>query len=173
MRWWRACSSGLQLTPDEGEQLMCSRAGLQFRPRQVEGMGWWEPYETQQGQMQSPAPGRRSPCQQDRLGTGWLGISSVEKALRVMVGSKWDMGKEYAKAAKLASWILGCMNRGTTSRSRRRIIPLYLGCFRWHLDTVSNFESSITKKINKPESHQDGWGLEDLPYFQKNECSYP
>lgn len=53
--------------------------------------------------MQSPAPGRRSPCQQDGLGTDWLGISSVEKAPRVVVGSKWDMGKEYAKAAKLAS----------------------------------------------------------------------
>lgn len=170
MRWWRACSSGLQMTLNCGEQLIFSRAGLLFRPRQVEGMGWWEPYETRQGQMQSPVPGRKSPCQQDRLGTDWLGSSSVEKALGALVGSKWDVAEECAMSAKLASSILDFMNRTTTSRARKGVIPLYLACFRCHLDTVSNFGPSSTKKINKPEwvdGHQDGWGLKHLPYFQK------
>lgn len=80
--------------------------------------------------MQSPAPGRKSPCQQDRLGTDRLGSSSVEKALGVLVGSKWDVGEECAMAAKLASSILGWMNRSTTSRARKGVIPLYLACFR-------------------------------------------
>ena len=54
----------------------------------------------------------------------------MEKALGVLVGSKWDVGEEYAMAAKLTSSILGCMNRSTTSRAMKGIIPLYLTCFR-------------------------------------------
>lgn len=62
--------------------------------------------------MPSAAPGKDAPLQQPRLGgTGWgAALWGPDGQLR--------MGQPCALAARMASSLLGCTNRGTASRLR-------------------------------------------------------
>ncbi|CAM4700866.1 unnamed protein product, partial [Lepidochelys kempii] len=69
--------------------------------------------------------GWKNPMHRCRLGTEWLGSSSPEKDLGVIVDEKLDMSQQCALVAKKTNSILGCISRGIASRSRDVIIPLY------------------------------------------------
>ncbi|CAM5085413.1 unnamed protein product, partial [Eretmochelys imbricata] len=62
--------------------------------------------------------GRKNPMHRYRLGTEWLGSISAEKNLGVTVDKKLGMSQQCALVAKKANGILGCIRRGTASRSR-------------------------------------------------------
>jgi len=83
--------------------------------------------------------GINSPKQQYRLGTGWLGSRSAEKALGVWADSKLSMGQQPALAAKKANCVLGCISKSTASKSRDVIISLYLALVGPRLDYFTQF----------------------------------
>ncbi|GAB0182576.1 mitochondrial enolase superfamily member 1 [Grus japonensis] len=69
--------------------------------------------------------GKHDPGVQHRLGSTWLESSSVERHLGFLVDSKLNMSEQCAAAAKQANRMLGCINKGLTSRDDEVIIPLY------------------------------------------------
>jgi len=61
--------------------------------------------------------GKHNPGVQHRLGSAWLGSSSVERDLAVLVDNKLNMSEQCAAAvAKQATKMLGCINKGINSR---------------------------------------------------------
>ncbi|PKU40516.1 rna-directed dna polymerase from mobile element jockey-like [Limosa lapponica baueri] len=69
--------------------------------------------------------GKHNPGVQHRLGPTRLGSSSVERALGVLVDKKLDMSEQCVAASKKTSRMLGCINKGITSRDKEVIIPFY------------------------------------------------
>ncbi|GAB0196129.1 cAMP-dependent protein kinase inhibitor alpha [Grus japonensis] len=59
---------------------------------------------------------KHNPGVQHRLGSIWLGSSSTERDLGVLADNKLDMSEQRAAAAKKANRMLGCINKGITSR---------------------------------------------------------
>ncbi|CAM4503653.1 unnamed protein product [Lepidochelys olivacea] len=99
--------------------------------------------------------GRKNPMHRYRLGTKWLGSSSAEKDLGATVNEKLDMRQQCALVAKKASGILGCISRGTASRSRDVIVPLYSTLVRPHLEYWVQFWAPHYKKdVEKLENVQ-------------------
>ena len=88
--------------------------------------------------------GKHNPGVQHRLGSTWLGSSSVERDLG---DNKLNMSNQCAAATKEANRMLDCINKGITSRDKEVIIPLYSALVRPHLNTVFSFGSCYTKKM--------------------------
>jgi len=83
---------------------------------------------------------------QHRLGSTWLGTSSVARILGVLVDNKLDMSEQGAAAAKKVNRFLGCINKGVTRRDEEVIIPLYSALVRPHLEYCVQFWSPLCKK---------------------------
>ncbi|KFZ54324.1 hypothetical protein N321_07710, partial [Antrostomus carolinensis] len=91
--------------------------------------------------------GRGNPKYKYRLGDEWLGTSSEEKDLGVVVDQKLNMSWQYALATQKANnRILGCTKRSVSSRSREVILPLYSSLIRSHLEYCVQFWSPQHKK---------------------------
>ncbi|KAK4816157.1 hypothetical protein QYF61_011539 [Mycteria americana] len=86
-----------------------------------------------------------NPGVQQRLGSTHLGSSSEERDLGFLV-DKLNMSEQRAAAAKKANSVLGCINKGITSRDKEVIIPLYSALVRPHLEYCVQFWSPLCKK---------------------------
>ncbi|GAB0203278.1 mitochondrial enolase superfamily member 1 [Grus japonensis] len=82
---------------------------------------------------------------QHRLGSTWLESSSVERNLGVLVYNKLNMSEQCAAAAKKANRMLGCINKGITSRDEEVIVALCI-C-QGTPGTVFSFGLHYTKKM--------------------------
>ncbi|CAM4539507.1 unnamed protein product [Lepidochelys olivacea] len=117
--------------------------------------------------------GRMNPMHCYRLGTEWLGRSSVEKDLGVTVDEKLDMSRECALVAKKANGILECISRVIVSRSRDVIVPLFSTLVRLHLEYCVQFWAPHYKKdVEKLERVQQRAtkmirGLEHMSYEER------
>ncbi|KAK4826414.1 LOW QUALITY PROTEIN: hypothetical protein QYF61_008947, partial [Mycteria americana] len=96
--------------------------------------------------------GKHNPGVQHKLGSTWLGSKSGPG---VLVDNKLNMSEQCAAAAKKANRILGCINKGITSRDKEVIIPLYPVLVRPHLEYSVQFWSLLYKKdVDKLERVQ-------------------
>ena len=117
--------------------------------------------------------GKHNPGVRHRLGSTQLGSSSVERDLGVLVDKQLSMSEQRAAAAKEANRMLGCINKGITSRDKEVIIPLYIALVRPHLEYCVQFWSSLYKKdVDKLERVQRRAtkmikGLGSLPYEER------
>lgn len=90
----------------------------------------------EQGQMQSPAPESNDVLQQHRLKNDWLGSSSAQKDLGILVNSKLKIIQKHVLAARKVNTILSCINRRNTGfRSSKMIILLYPSVQFWATNT--------------------------------------
>ncbi|GAB0190171.1 mitochondrial enolase superfamily member 1 [Grus japonensis] len=85
--------------------------------------------------------GKHNPGVQHRLGSTCL--KSRERELGVLVDSKINMSEQCAAVAKKANRMLGCINKGITSRDKEVIILLYSVLVRPHLEYCVQY----TKKM--------------------------
>ncbi|PKU40415.1 rna-directed dna polymerase from mobile element jockey-like [Limosa lapponica baueri] len=80
-----------------------------------------------------------NPGVQHKLGSTQLGSSSVERDLGVLMGNKLNVSERCAAVvAKKANRMLGCINKGITSRDKV-IIPPYSALVRPHLEYCARF----------------------------------
>ncbi|KAK4818612.1 hypothetical protein QYF61_016583 [Mycteria americana] len=89
---------------------------------------------------------KHNPGEQYRLGSTWLGNSSVERDLGVLVDKQLNMSEQCAAAAKKAHRMLGCINMGITSRHKKSLFhsTQHLSGHTWN--TCAQFWSLLYKK---------------------------
>ncbi|PKU34839.1 hypothetical protein llap_14859 [Limosa lapponica baueri] len=110
---------------------------------------------------------------QHRLGSSRLGSSSVERNLGVLVDNKLNLSEQCAAVAKKSNRMLGCINKGITSRDKEVISPLYSALVRPHLEYCVQFWSLLYKKdLDRLEWVQRRAtkmikGLGSLPYEER------
>ena len=71
----------------------------------------------------------------------------MEKDLGVLVDHKLNMSEQRAAAAKQANRMLGCINKGITSRDKEVVIPLYSALVGPHLEYCVQFWSLLYKEM--------------------------
>ena len=80
-------------------------------------MGQQEPYEVQQRETQSPAPEVKQPHAPVRtVWADWLESCFAEKALGVLVDTKFTMTQKHGLVAKTANSLQGCIRQSIASR---------------------------------------------------------
>jgi len=72
--------------------------------------------------------------------------SSVERDLGLLVDNKLNISEQCAAVAKTANRMLGCTNKGITSRDKQVIIPLCSALVRPHLENCVQFWCPLYKK---------------------------
>lgn len=78
------------------------------RAKQAGGVGQQEGFKIQQ-QMPSPAPGKKTACNDIGWGLSGWGTDLPKKDLRTLADSKLNMSRQCALAGKKVSSISGCM----------------------------------------------------------------
>lgn len=97
----------------------------------------------------------------------WLGSSSAEKALGLMVNSRMNRSQPVCPGRNRGQEHSGLCNSGTVRRLREVIILLYSALITSYLDTVKSIGSPIQERASTrwrelSRGHQDTWGLEYL-----------
>ncbi|GAB0179404.1 mitochondrial enolase superfamily member 1 [Grus japonensis] len=93
--------------------------------------------------------GKHNPGVQHSLGSTWLGRNSVEMDVGVLVDNKLNMSEQQCgTAAKPANRMLGCFNKGITSRDKVIIFPALLRACQVTLGILySVFVPTIQKQM--------------------------
>ncbi|GAB0188829.1 mitochondrial enolase superfamily member 1 [Grus japonensis] len=108
--------------------------------------------------------GGHNPGVQHRLGSTQLGGSSVERYLSVLVDNKLNMSEQCAAAAKQANRMLGCINKGITSKGKKSHYPAQCLLGRnWNI--VFSFGPCYAKEVwtgwrgsrEGPQKWSEGW----------------
>ncbi|KAK4827977.1 hypothetical protein QYF61_022679 [Mycteria americana] len=110
-----------------------------------------EHYDTQQGQMQSPAPGNEEPFAMIQAGDRLAGGSSAEKNLGVLVDSKLNMSRQHALAAKKDNALTGTLAAGWKAPFQ----PLFPKSVALHGVVVTQVQDPALSLV---ESHTIGLG---------------
>ncbi|GAB0203103.1 mitochondrial enolase superfamily member 1 [Grus japonensis] len=117
--------------------------------------------------------GRNKPKHEYRLGVDFLGSSSVEKDLGVLVDIKLTLSQQCALMAKKANGILGYIKKSLASRSREVILPLYSALVRPYLEYSVQFWAPQFKTDKELLERVQGRatrmmkGLEHLSYEER------
>ncbi|PKU48984.1 rna-directed dna polymerase from mobile element jockey-like [Limosa lapponica baueri] len=117
--------------------------------------------------------GKHNPGVQHRLGSTWLGNSSVERHPGVLVDNKLHTSKQCAAEAKKTNRLLDCINKDITSRDKDVIVVLYSVVVRPHLEYHVQFSSLLCKKVvdRLERIHRRATemikGLGSLPYKER------
>ena len=90
--------------------------------------------------------GKNKPRVQHRLGSTWLGSSSVERDQGVLVDSKLNVSEQCAALASKANRMLRCIYKGIASTDKGVTVPFYSVLPRPHREYCAQFWSPQYKK---------------------------
>lgn len=99
-----------------------------LRPEEAEELSKGEHSAVQQGQAQSPVPGRNNPLHHYRLGVNLLENISAQKDLGVLMDNKCTVSEQCAPVAKKPNDTLECIKKSMTSKAEKGFPPPPLFC---------------------------------------------